>query len=101
MRMTLVIAALLAGVPAAQAAADDFEILSSNVAVLKPGDKFEKGAKLNLPDGAKVTYIDRTGGAAQMRECGGRYEGPIELCIAKPSGPARTAPGATRGIIRQ
>ena len=99
MRLLITILMTLVSCTAASAGPDDFEIQSSSLPALKPGDKLEKGAKLVLPTGAKITFIDRTGAAPLMRDCTGLYDGPIELCVAKATGPSKTTPGATRGIV--
>ena len=99
MRLLITILITLVGCTAALAGPDDFEIQSSSLLALKPGDKLQKGANLQLPIGAKITFIDRTGAAPLMRDCTGMYGGPIELCVAKATGPSKTTPGATRGIV--
>lgn len=88
-----------AGAPAAQAS--DFEIDTSNVASLKAGDKMAKGTNVVLPDGGKITLIDRSSGSPKQRVCVGKFEGLIEACPATPAGGSpRVSPGATRGVTR-
>ena len=97
--LALAAAGLIAG--AAQAAPNDFEVIASNAAAVKVGDKFEKGARLVLPAGSAVTLADRTGAAIKTRDCGGAYNGPVELCTATAgSGPAPAVGGGTRGIAK-
>jgi hypothetical protein len=98
------VAPLLALAPAGHAAPNDFEVQASNVAAIKIGDFFAKGAQLVLPVGAALTLIDRTGNPVRMRDCGGSYTGPIENCPAPPTGRnsdgSMRAPGGTRGAVR-
>ena len=100
---TLLLAAVPAAIPAAipaSAAVEDFEVQSSNLATHKPGDKMAKGTIIALPDGATLAVIDRTGAAIVIRECKGKYDGPIETCSGKANGRAGVIPGGTRGGIR-
>ena len=82
----------------AQAAPNDFEVQASAGGGPKIGDKFEKGARLSLPAGASVTLLDRTGTAVRTRQCGGAYDGPVELCTPPKGGAGPAVGGATRGI---
>ena len=97
MRALIGVAAVLLIGSAVLAAPNDFEVQASDVPAHPVGQKLEKGAKIVLPEGGKVTLIDRTGGAIRTRECGGKYEGPVEQC--KPPGGRGTSktPGGTRG----
>lgn len=84
----------------AMAAPNDFEVQASNVTALKAGAIFAKGARLVLPAGGMVTLIDRTGGTARTRECGGVYDGPVERCSAPAAGTGKSVGGGTRGGVR-
>ena len=90
---------LLSSIPAS-GAVEEFEVQSSSLATHKPGDKMAKGTIIALPDGATLAIIDRTGTAAVVRECKGKYDGPIETCSGKANGRAGMIPGGTRGGIR-
>ena len=89
-----------AGAAAAAAAApNDFEIQASNVAALKVGATFERGAAIAIPPGGSITLIDRTGASLRTRQCAGRYEGPVDKCPPPPAGgTSRTTPGGARGV---
>lgn len=95
---TGLVAALGLHTTLAQAAPNDFEVQASAGAGPKIGDKFEKGARLVLPAGATVTLLDRTGTAVRTRQCGGAYDGPVELCTPPKGGAGPAVGGATRGI---
>jgi hypothetical protein len=96
---SLVIAAALSS--AAMAAANDFEVLASNVEALKVGTAFERTQKVDVPAGGQLSLIDRTGSSIRMRYCTGAYSGPIADCPGQaPSGGKSFTPGGTRGIAR-
>lgn len=94
------LAIIVPAVTMALAAPNDFEVQASNVTALKAGAVFEKGARLVLPAGGVVTLIDRTGGTARTRECGGVYDGPVERCSAPAAGTGKSVGGGTRGGVR-
>ena len=84
------------------AAPDDFEIQSSSNAPAHPvGQKLAKGAKLTLPENSQISFFDRTAsGSPVTRNCGGKYDGPIDSCRPAAGGKSATTPGATRGAVR-
>ena len=98
MKILIAIALMLAAMAAEAVAANEFEVQSSSVPAFKAGDKISTGTKLTLPEGAKITIIDRTGAAAVMRECQGKYDGPIEKCPAHAGGAPPTIGAGTRGV---
>ena len=97
MRAYLSIAALLGGMWATTAAADDFQISASTVPKLKIGAGLAKGTKVTLPDRTSISFIDRTSGSPVMRTCDGKYEGPIESCPGRAAQKLPTVvPGGAR-----
>lgn len=83
------------------ARANDYVVDTSNVPAYKPEDKIAKGTRIVVPDGGKLTLIDRTGPSPKQRACAGKYEGPIDACPAQAAGAApKFSPGATRGATR-
>lgn len=100
--MRLVIAFCLVTIFAVSgvAAAGDFEVQSSNVPGFTPGQALAKGAAVSVPDGGKITLIDRTGSAVRTKDCVGKYDGPIEACPAKSARDGKGTSGATRGLTR-
>ena len=101
MRIMIPICIVFLAPAASLAASNGFEIQSSNVDTLKPGDKLSQGTKLTLPKGAKITFIDRTGdGAGVVRECVGEYNGPIDQCRSKGNGRSPVVSGGDRGVER-
>lgn len=100
MRLAIAASFLVIGVAGAMAAASDFEVQSSNVPGYKPGQALAKGAAVSVPDGGKITLIDRTGSAVRTKDCVGKYDGPIEGCPSKGVRDGKGTSGATRGVTR-
>lgn len=100
--MRLVVASCLVVTFAAgaSAAGGDFEVQSSNVPAYKSGQALAKGSAVSVPDGGKITLIDRTGSAVRTKDCVGKYDGPIEACPSKGVRDGKGTSGATRGVTR-
>jgi hypothetical protein len=78
-------------------ASNDYEIQASNVRAYPVGLILGKRARISLPEGSRIRFIDRTRtGSVVIRECGGRYSGPIEGCRPY-HGVGPWVPGGTRG----
>src|SRR5262245_10510217 len=98
MRTKLAIALIVSVILPALAQVQGYEIMTSNVAAYPVGTVLSASDRIVLPEGAQLTLLYRKGEAAETRQCGGRYEGPIEAC--KASGGAARSPmigGGMRG----
>ncbi len=78
--LAAIIVAPISATGPALAAAPGYEIMTSSTDKLKPGQTFPAGARINLPDGSKITFIDTTGGTGVQKSCIGPYDGPISTC---------------------
>ena len=93
--MRIVCALGLTVAASAALAASDFEVTSSNVPAYPAKLQLRKGARINLPDGGEIYFIDRTGGTVATRKCAGKYEGPVDKCRSRTSHSGPEVPAGT------
>ena len=74
---------MMFGAPATAGEQEGFKVEGGNVTSLEHGRRLAKGDRLVIPDGGLITLYDVAN--RKTRVCVGKYDGPVELCLAQPS----------------